>query len=271
MYLNHWGFVTTPFKQIAAVPYPTESLTESTARADYLISQGRRMGVLVGERGVGKTTALFAIEAEQRRAGVQVIRIDAEAISSRELLWRVAEGLETMPDPADTVLQLWQLIEDRLRENRLQGRPTALLVDDASDLGPDVQQQLARLAKLECFADAKWTIILAIHDGALSRINESLLHLIDLRIDLSLWNLIETEGFIQTSLVDAGRYEPIFSDSAIGRIHELTQGLPRHVIRLADYALLTGATEKIPHVDADIVERAFESLRWSPNSIELAS
>ena len=271
MYLNHWGFITTPFKQISADPYPTESLAEATARADYLISQGRRMGVLIGKRGVGKTTSLASIEAEQRHVGTQVIRIDAEAISSRELLWRLAEGLETIPDPADTVIQLWQLIEDRLRENRLQGRPTAMLVDDASDLGPDVQQQLARLAKLECFADAKWTLILAMHDGSFGRINETLLHLIDLRIDLTHWSSEETHGFVQTSLVDAGRYEPIFSDHAIDQIHELTQGLPRHVIRLADYALLTGATDQASMIDAEIVERAFQALRWSPTTVTLAS
>ncbi|MEO0530209.1 MAG: hypothetical protein AAF266_06475, partial [Planctomycetota bacterium] len=85
MYLQHWELDRSPFATIAfgtgtagdgREPYPTGPLAEAAARADYLVSQRRRVGVLLGGRGWGKTTAAAAIAAEQRRAGVQTVLLD---------------------------------------------------------------------------------------------------------------------------------------------------------------------------------------------------
>ncbi len=274
MYLQHWGLDRSPFTTSLASPYPTVPLVEATARADYLVSQRRRMGVLLGGRGWGKTTTLAAIAAEQASHGAAVAIIDAVALTARELLWRSAEGLGAAPDPGDTQMRLWRRIEDRLAENRWQGRSTVLLVDDAQELGPDSQQQLFRLARLESDlsigADARWTILLATSPDALEQLGESLLHLIDLRIDLVRWTTDDTVGYVQTSLIDAGCYEPIFTDAAIESLQELTQGVPRHVARLADFALLTGANQQAPQISETLIEQAFDETKWSPGGVALA-
>ncbi|MEN0111037.1 MAG: AAA family ATPase, partial [Planctomycetota bacterium] len=254
MYLQHWGLQRSPFATIAfggahgplgvGDPYPTRALTEATARADYLVSQQRRLGVLVGGRGWGKTTALAAIATEQRDAGVRAAVIDAVGLTGRELLWRVAEGLGAGPDPGDVSMRLWRRIEDRLAENRWQERATLLVVDDAEELGPDSQQQLVRLARLEADPAARWTLLLATSPEALDRLGPALGHLVDLRIELAPWSLEDTIGYVQTSLVESGRYEPAFSESALGLLHELTRGVPRQVARLADFSLLAGAGAK---------------------------
>lgn len=274
MYLQHWGLDRSPFTTSLAQPYPTVPIVEAAARADYLVSQRRRMGVLLGGRGWGKTTTLATIAAEQASQGAAVAMIDAVALTARELLWRSAEGLGAAPDTADTQMRLWRRIEDRLAENRWQGRATVLLIDDAQELGPDSQQQLFRLARLESDlaigTDARWTLLLATSPDALERLGESLLHLIDLRIDLTRWTLDDTIGYVQTALIDAGRYEPIFTGDAIEQLQELTQGVPRHVTRLADFALLTGANERSPQIDATVIEQAFDETKWSPGGIALA-
>lgn len=269
MYLAHWDLDRSPFTLSFEEPYPTGSLAEATARADYLVGQGRRVGVLLGGRGWGKSTCLAAIATEQRRAGAQVARIDAVALTARELLWRTAEGLGAAPDPADTQMILWRRIEDRLAENRWQGRSTLLLVDDACELGPDSQQQLARFARLEQHSDSKWTILMGMSCDMLDRLNESLLHLIDLRIDLAPWSEEDTVGYVQTSLVEAGRFEPIFTNEALDRLHECADGIPRHIVRLADFALLAGANQKVDQVGADLIEQAFAEMRWTPKTVTL--
>ncbi len=271
MYLSHWGLANSPFALSFEEPYPTEPLSEATARADYLVSQGRRVGVMLGGRGWGKSTCLSAIASEQRRNGAQVARLDAVALTARELLWRTAEGLGAAPDPADTHMTLWRRIEDRLAENRWQGKSTLLLVDDACELGPDSQQQLARLARLEQHSDSKWTILMAMSCDMLERLNESLLHLIDLRIDLTPWTEEDTVGYLQTSLVDAGRFEPIYTHSALERLHEYAEGVPRHIVRLADFALLAGANQKVDQIGVNLVEQAFAEMRWTPKTVTLVS
>lgn len=280
MYLQHWGLDRSPFATIAfghgasadgREPYPTRPLAEATARADYLVSQRRRMGVLLGGRGWGKTTALAAIVAEQHRAAVQTVLLDAVGLTARELLFRVAEGLDTAPDAADCQMRLWRRIEDALAENRWQGVTTLLVVDDADELGPDSQQQLVRLARLEADPAARWTILLATNPESLERLNTSLLHLIDLRIDLARWSLDDTIGYVQTSLVEAGRFDPVFTDAALDVLHDLTRGVPRHVARLADFALLAGAAQQASVIEVATVEQAFAETKWVPGGMAIAS
>lgn len=273
MYLQHWGFERSPFVASPETPYPTEPLSEATARADYLIGERRRMGVLLGSRGVGKSTCLAAIAEEQRSGSrrAAVASIDAVALTARELLWRTAEGLGASPDGADTQMTLWRRIEDHLAENRWQDRPTVLLIDDAQQLGPDSQQQLVRLARLDSTPEAQWTILLATPADALERLNETLLHLIDLRIDLAPWGLDDTIGYVQTCLVEAGRLEPVFEYGALARLHALTRGVPRHVVRLADFALLAGAGQRVETIDEEVVEQAFAETKWSPAGVAVAS
>lgn len=280
MYLQHWGLQRSPFATIAfgqgmsvngQEPYPTQPLLEATARADYLVSQRRRVGVLLGGHGWGKTTTVAAIASEQRAAGVQTVLLDVVGLTARELLFRVAEGLESAPDPADCQMQLWRRIEDRLAENRWQNRSTLLIIDDADELGPDSQQQLVRLARLESDPAARWTLLMTTAPESLERLSTPLLHLIDLRIDLAQWTADDTTGYVQTALVDAGRFEPIFTDSALECLHDLSRGAPRHVARLADFALLAGAGKQATEVDASMVEQAFHETKWVPGGVALAS
>ncbi|MEQ8849298.1 AAA family ATPase [Botrimarina sp.] len=279
MYLQHWGLDRSPFATIAfgegrsadgREAYPTHALAEATARADYLVSQRRRVGVLLGGHGWGKTSTAAAVAAEQRRNGSQVVLLDAVGVTARELLFRVAEGFDTQPDPGDCQMRLWRRIEDRLAENRWQDRATVLIVDDAEQLGPDSQQQLVRLARLESDPASRWTLLLTTSPESLERLSPPLLHLIDLRIDLAPWDASDTVGYIQTSLVDAGRFEPIFSEAALSLLHELTRGVPRHVARLADFALLAGAAKHADGVDEATIEQAFAEMKWTPGGMALA-
>ncbi|TWT88873.1 hypothetical protein Mal64_23610 [Pseudobythopirellula maris] len=268
MYLQHWGLEASPFSTTPGVdePYPSQPLDEAAARVDYLVQQRRRLGAVVGECGVGKSVALAAIEREQRDQGVEAVRVDGLGLSPRELLWRLATGLGAGADGADDAARLFRRVEDRLAENRWQRRSTLLLVDDADQLGPDGERMLARLARLEETAEARWTIVVALRPAALSRLNELLLHLVDLRVDLPAWTEEDTVGWVQTQLVEAGRYEPVFTDAALRRLHLLAEGKPRHVARLADYALLAGASARAASVTPEVMARVFNEIRWSPTA-----
>lgn len=270
MYLQHWGLDRSPFATHREAPYPTDSLAEAAARADYLVAEGRRLGVLLGDRGWGKSTTLGVIDQEQRAKGVAVARVDSIGLTARELLWRVAEGLGAAPDGADAPMALWRRVEDALAQNRWQGRASLLLVDDVDELGHEAVQSLVRLARLEQDAQSRWTVLTATSANLLPRIGQSLLHLIDLRIDLEPWSVEDTVGYVQASLVDAGRFEPVFTDEALAKLHEVTRGAPRHVVRLADFSLLAGASAGAEEIGPNLVEQAFSETRWSPEETALA-
>lgn len=272
MYLSHWGLTQSPFFASAGLgpAYPSEAFDEAAARIDYLVAEQRRMGVLLGEPGLGKTTVLGAAAEQLRRRGDAVALVEAAALTPAEMLWQIAVGLGASPDPTDTPARLWRRIEEKLEHHRWQNRRSVLLVDDTDAAGPDLQRQLIRLAGLEAAPGARWTIILAADPAGLARLSEPLLHRIDLRIDLYPWTADDTAGYIQHALVEAGATAPLFSDAALQRLQDHGAGVPRHLVRLADFALVLGAGAGLAAVGPEEVDAALEQLRWSaPKSIEL--
>ncbi|MEM6329698.1 MAG: AAA family ATPase [Planctomycetota bacterium] len=268
-WLEHWGLQQSPFATTAGVgtPYPSDALEEAAARIEYLVAEGRRVGALLGEPGEGKTTVLHATAAAGKRSalrGAAVAMVDAVALSPRELLWQAASQLGAAPDPGDDTPRLWRRVEDRLCHLRWQGMPAVLLVDDADAAGPDAERTLVRLAGLESAPDARWTIILATRPARLAKLDDALLHRIDLRVDLFPWTEQDTAGFVQHALIDAGCLSPIFTDAALARLHTQTEGLPRHVVRLADFALVAGAGAGQSQIGPEAIDAAFDELRWSP-------
>jgi general secretion pathway protein A len=262
--LTHWGLSRWPFVSVPTAEqfYPTPGDNEALARIEYLVDARRRLGALLGEVGVGKSLVLQVAARQLARQGHEVVLVDSLGVSTRELLWQIASGLGCGPREDADVQRLWRQITDRVAENRLQQVGTVLLVDDAGRVGPDAMTQIVRLARLEATPAAQWTIVLAAEPSQAMRWNETLRELVDLRIDLMPWGPADTIGFVQTALVDAGRFEPLFDDDALALLHELSGGVPRRLIRLADFALLAGAAAGAEKIDRATVAAAHEELAW---------
>lgn len=262
--LGHWGLERWPFPSVpgAAQFYPTAGHDEALARIEYLVAARRRLGVLLGESGIGKSTLVGIAARRLARSGKAVVTIDTLGLSARDLLWHIAAGLRTAPQADADASRLWRLIADRVVENRLQQIDTVLLLDDAGQAGPDVLTQVARLARLDSSPDARWSMVLTAEPSQAAHWNGSLRDLVDLRIEVEPWELEDTIGFVQTALVEAGSTGPLFEDDALATLHEISGGVPRQVSRLADFALLAGAMAKVDRVDAELVRAAGDEVAW---------
>jgi general secretion pathway protein A len=268
MQLEHWQLNRSPFPAALDVDrfYPSPAHDEGLARLEYLVDAQRRVGVLLGEAGVGKSLVLRVAARRLARRGCAVASVSALGAGTREFLWQLAAGLGAAPRDDADVVRLWRLIADRVVENRLQQVDTVCLIDDAGQAGPDLLTQFVRLTRLDPAPTARWTIVLAAEPSQAKRWSESLRELVDLRIDLRPWTEDDATGFLQTALVEAGRFDPVFDDAALREIHELSGGVPRRVARLADFALLAGAAAEVDTVDAELVRAAYDELRWPTTS-----
>jgi general secretion pathway protein A len=76
------------------------------------------------------------------------------------------------------------------------------------------------------------------------------------------WELADSIGYVQTALVEAGRFEPLFDEDALALLHELSGGVPRRLMRVADFALLAGAAAGAEKIDRGTVAAAQEELVW---------
>jgi|GEM_PF-665053 len=237
-----WGLEKSPFSSGLETRQFFEGAThrEALARLRFLRAN-RRLGLVLGEPGTGKSLLFKVFENHCRRQGCAVASVNLLGLSTREFYWQIASQLAAVVRVEDDQLRLFRQLSDRIVVNRLQDVPTVVLVDDAHQAGPDLLAQLVRLTQLDAVSPSPLTMVLAVREAQAARLGEQLLELIDLRIDLEPWDELDTIGYLQLALVDAGCQQPLFDDESLSEIHLLTAGIPRRVNRLAEHALLVGA------------------------------
>lgn len=260
-YLRHWGLEASPYTRCGS-PYPAPSHEEALARIDYLAGEGRTLGVLVGERGLGKSTALGSAAAQLRRRGYEVALVEGFGLSTRELLTQVGTQLGATITHDDTIPQAWQRLADIALDPTRRTTRRVLLMDDAGQLGIDGQLALERLARMPWSTGRGLSIIAAGLPTQLARWSDSLRDLVELRIELTAWDELTTIDYLQHSLIEAGRTEPVFTEDALYRLHTLSGGNPRRVARLADFALVAGAAMGREIIESEIVEGAGREAGW---------
>ncbi len=262
MYEFHWGLCHSPFGTgiDAAWFYPSVTHREGLARMHFLVEHGHRVGLLLGEAGMGKSLLLGVLAAELRRRGIPVARVSLLGLECREFMERLVVELGAAPclrQPAAAAC--WRALCDRLIEHRYQQLSTVILMDDADRAQRAVVQHMLRLAKFGP-PSARLTIVLAGRYDRIDRLGRDLLDLAWLRMDLEPWDLAETAAFVQAALEQAGAGQAIFEEEALVRLHELAGGVPRRIVQLADLALAAGAGEKLARIDAQTVETACREL-----------
>lgn len=263
MYLEHWGLARSPFADGPAPPlfYEGESQAEAAARLRFVVRHARRMALVVGVRGVGKSLLLRRFADQCRHEGRLAATLNLAGLSVRELMWQLAAQFALSPSPADDATALFRRVAAFAESLRWQRDAATIFLDDADQAGPDVRSQLVRLLNLGGDAP-RLTLVLAATPEAVSRIGSELLEATDMRIDLEPWSESETIGYIQHALLETGCDRPAFDDEALSVLATLSEGVPRQVNRLADNALLSAAADGLEMVSAATIEAAHGSLSW---------
>jgi general secretion pathway protein A len=263
MYETHWGLRESPFRGLLSPRYFYCSAThdEALARLQFLVENRRRLGLLLGMPGSGKTLLLEVFGRHMRSLGHQVATVSLLSLDARELLWELATQLHCNPHPADTAFQLWRRVVDRLAANRYQQLRTILLLDDGDEMVTEVAPHLIRLLRQDPTAPTGLTAVLAADPRRVKRLGRRLLELCELRIDVELWEPEETREYLLHSLAVAGTDRAVFDTRAALRLHELAQGVPRHVRQLAELALVAGAGQQLPQIDSATIDAVYEELQ----------
>lgn len=261
MYLTHWGLSEPPF---ASCPdarrfYRSPIHDEALARLHFLVEDRRRLGLLLGPPGTGKSLLLQVFEHEARRSGAMVLRTSLYGRGTDELLSEIATGLSSASTTGSSD-SIWRGIRDRLLESRFQQLPVVLLFDDGDRTDRGVHDQVCRLIKTADHPDARLTVVMALAAKRTGRLSPDLLELAELRVDLDAWEASDTAGYIEQALARSGRREPIFTSAALDALHDLAGGAPRRVNQVAQCALLAGAGSGVARIEPELVEAAAREL-----------
>lgn len=244
MYRNFFALSELPFS-ISPDPkflFMSDRHKEALAHLTYGLSETGGFALLTGEVGTGKTTVSRCL-MEQLPENTQVAFILNPTLSSKELLATLCDELKIRYRKSDATAKiLTDKIADKLLKNHENDINTLLIIDEAQHLEAEVLEQLRLLTNLETNTKKLLQVIL-IGQPELQQLLQrrdlrQLAQRITARYHLLPLTKQELQQYISHRLFVADCTRQIFSNSAIAKLHQLSQGIPRLVNLLCHQSLL---------------------------------
>ncbi len=150
MYKQFFGLNRNPF-EISPDPFfyhPTPRHNEALANLHYGV--GRRKGFIVvtGEVGTGKTLLVRCLLAELRKGNIAFGYVFNPLLSTTEFFQYIMADLG-LPYAGRTKTEILLDLNRFLIQRHARGLITALVIDEAQDLRPDLLEEIRLLTNLE--------------------------------------------------------------------------------------------------------------------------
>lgn len=233
---------------------------EALARLEWLVEHQGRFGLVVGGPGLGKSHLLAVAARRFAGLGAEVAVLSLGGLPDGEWLDLLLDRLPLDAASRAEPLRPWQKLENRIRENALMERTTALVFDDL-DRGPaDALDGIARLAAAGEPRFGRLVLVAAATPEGVGRIPEAIRQRATVRIELGPWGEEEVGGFLAHALTGAGLDPGLFSPAAVATLARFAAGVPRVICRLASLAAVAAAGDGLATIDAATIERAWREL-----------
>lgn len=266
-YWRYWQLNAPPFSGSSF--FRGATIEEALARIEFLISNRRSVGALVGTSGVGKSRLLRYCAANPPTGtdipGVQMLRTSLQGLARGELLVDLASRLSGRGLSAQNLAgqrrtldtpTAWSLISDYFQAARREETQTVLLVDDSESATAAAEADLLRLLAM----DFPLTVIFAVETQMASAVSRSIVERCELQIELPAWDIMQSAEFLAWMSISLGRNTPVFTDSAVERIQDMSRGVARRIVQITDLALVAGAVAQTDCIDADCIEQSASEL-----------
>ncbi len=265
MYATFFGLTRPPFDhQLTADQlFRTPALDELHSSLAYLV-QTRSLGLLTGEPGSGKSTALRRLRDSLHPEKVRAVYLHDTAVNPADFFRQLALelGIEPHWSRALVFRSVKQEIERLVRDRQLT---VLLVIDEAHQLRPDLLALLPLLTNFDWDSQPHLALLLAGQSGLRNKLRlahlEPLAQRISVRYALPRLDRDTTRLYLEHRLRLAGLERPLFSEPALEALFSASGGLMRHIDSLAHHALAAAASLRARIVDPDHVLRAAEEIR----------
>jgi len=265
MYTAFFGFTRPPFDRHLSADqlFTTPALDELQSRLAYLVKT-RSLGLLTGEPGSGKSTALRRLRDSLHPEKVRAVYLHDTAVNPADFFRQLALelGIEPHWSRALVFRSVKQEVERLVRDRQLT---VLLVVDEAHQLRPDLLALLPLLTNFDWDGQSHMGLLLAGQSGLRNKLRlahlEPLAQRISVRYALPRLDRDASRQYIEHRLRLAGLDRPLFSEPAFEALFSASGGLMRHLDTLAHHALAAAATLHARIVDPDHVLRAAEEIR----------
>jgi type II secretory pathway predicted ATPase ExeA len=264
MYLQHFGLRHPPLGKELTEPWDDGTLALLAERFNWLL-QSPGVGLITGEPGVGKTSALRNLTRNLNPHRYLVI-YQAETDFGRIDIYRgLARALGV--EPSYRRAQLWRDIKDRIHElvDSKQVMPV-WIIDEAQNLPPEFFRDFPAFLNFAFDSRDMISVWMVGHPAlaqTLERASYAALHSrIQVRIQIK--PVVERERFVQLiqhALKSAGCQHTLLADSGMELLRLASKGLPRQAGRILRTAMRLAVPKGLNHLPDDILQQAIGELQ----------
>lgn len=264
MYEEFYNFHVTPFSKTPDPSFLFMSAGHEEALARLLFAvENRELIVLTGEVGCGKTTITRAL-IDALGENYKVVLILNPCLSPSQLLRTIARRLEL-----DSSLrhkdELLDVIYEKMFQLYEQGTVPVIIIDEAHLIPQKETFEEVRLLTNFQLDDTNLVSLVLAGQPALGDMVarddfSAFRQRIGLYYNLDPLSESETERYIKHRLTVSGRKDRLFTEDAVSRIFQYTNGIPRLINSLATAALLEGLGRESSIIDFGIIEDAAQEL-----------
>jgi type II secretory pathway predicted ATPase ExeA len=260
-YRTFFGFTAEPFAADLAQNdiLVTEAVTQVQSRFDYAVRLGA-IGLVTGEIGSGKSTALRFASASLHPSEYQVFYVTGSSGSILELYRQILDALGICKTSSSRAI-LTALIKKEITE-LVEGKKlkTVLIIDEASLLRLEVFAELHTICQFHKDSKHYLPVILAgqanLIDKLMYRASAPLASRVVARSHLEGLERQGMRQYIEHHLKLCGIKTQLFEDPALTAIHQGSGGLLRKANHLARGALIAAAASQSMRVNAEHVRLA---------------
>jgi general secretion pathway protein A len=243
--------------------YPSGVHSEALDHLRYGIESQAGFTVVTGEIGSGKTTLLQTL-LQRLESGTTVARLVNTTLEPRELLEAILIDFGLEPASTSKPMLLRQLGEFLVRQ-RLEGRRSLLVVDEAQNLSPAALEEIRLLSNHETEKSKLLQIVLVgqpnLRETFASPELEQLRQRITVSYHLLPLDVAETSAYINHRLAHAAIAKPMtFPRAAADLVHQRSRGVPRTINIICDAALMFGYAEERHDIDAPLIRDVIQEL-----------
>ncbi|HWR37604.1 MAG TPA: AAA family ATPase [Clostridia bacterium] len=277
MYKNFYGLTKNPF-EISPDPYffhPTPRHLEALANLDFGVRRGKGFIVVTGEVGTGKTLLIRCLLRELVANQVNFAYVFNPLLSVEDFFRCILHELG-VEGPFQSKGAMLIALNDFLIKSHGEGKCTALIIDEAQNLTPELLEEVRLLTNLET-AEHKLLQVLLVGQPELDDKLDSpdlrqLKQRVALRCALRPFDEVESRAYILKRLerAGAGPKSSIFASQALHSVHAHARGIPRLINVICENALLNGYAQQSRQITPRMIDEVVKDLRLDVQSAALS-
>ena len=262
LYLPYYSLKAAPFQDTASPKYfwLGQGQSEAIAILQFGIDKGEGITLLTGDIGVGKTV-LVRYLAGLLGDRFKIVKINDSDLDSKDFLLFMADSFKLTNNFEDK-RSFFTYIDEEYSKTR---KRMLIILDEAHRSTRSLLNDLDLMVKIKRDNEQLVNFVLVGQKPLIELVKEIKPegngHKRAIVCHLRSLTKSETTEYIKHRLHIAGTETDLFSSGAVGKIFQISGGIPRVINTICDHALMTGYSMDLKKIKASVIKECAEDLQ----------